>query len=109
MSTTYLVCFRDGTRKTFISSGDLASDRDGPRPELTVVTDDSDLQHFQEAFPAGFVDSRRKAFGSDAIACSDLPPYDPKPYSWAMFILVLIFGVGVAALVIVGFMRRTVP
>ena len=105
--STYLVCFRDGTRKTF-STDTLADVRD-TRPALTVVTDDSDLMEFREAFPAGFVDSRRKAFGSDAIACSDLPPYDPKPYSWAMFILVLIFGVGVTALVIVGFVRRTVP
>lgn len=114
MSLLGLVCYRDGKRELWSSAVQS-------RKELTAETKktlvDPDLASDArprgqgidiEWFPAGFPDSRREVFGDDAIACSDLPPYDPKPYSIAMFVVVLVFAVGVTALLVMSLLRGRV-
>lgn len=107
--TLGLVCYRNGARRIYYSDKALAKELKSDSLTLEgEVTEANEQSIDKEWFPAGFPDSRRKFFGSDAIACSDLPPYDPKPYSIAMFVVVLVFAFGVAALLVMSLLRGRV-
>lgn len=109
MSLLGLVCYRDGKRKVWssaVSRKDLTAET--VTVEIPDLASDAGQDIDMEWFPAGFPDSRREVFGDDAIACSDLPPYDPKPYSIAMFVVVLVFAFGVTALLVMSLLRGRV-
>lgn len=51
------------------------------------------INFFKELFPAGENMYRAAVAGPDAVACSDVPPYDLRLIRWLLFaILVLFFG-----------------